>query len=239
VRRSLGILASALFAVALEVVVNLIAASVAVPRRYYFVPVVAFVVLVGLQFFVAFREQQASGGNGERPASRLAVGDRHVIKGSWRKPSEVIEAVIVVLSIGSLYSGFVSLVAKPGPNREVAMTATCICAFLLAVLCWWVALGSRVCLEFSADGVAVWRGIGRKRRLRWNEARNFRAEKGYFVADPLSGSTWYVHGFDVVHDYDDENERNRICELYRAGFHSAEVNAAVRYWKHRPSPRSR
>lgn len=134
-RRSWGILASALFAVALEVAVNLIAASVAVPRRYYFVPIVAFVILVGLQFFIAFREQQASGGSGERPASRPQIDDRHVIRGPWRKPSELIEAAIVVLSVGVLVSGFVSLVARPEPNREVALASTCICAVLLAVLC--------------------------------------------------------------------------------------------------------
>ena len=74
-RRSWGVLASALLAVALEVAVNLIAASVAVPRKYYFAPVLAFAVLIGLQFFMARRDQQASDWRRERPADR---------PGGWR-----------------------------------------------------------------------------------------------------------------------------------------------------------
>ena len=144
-----------------------------------------------------------------------------------------------MLSAGSLTSGFLSLVARPEPNREVALASTCFCTVLLAVVCWWVALGSRVSLEFSAEGVAVWRGIGRKRWLRWDQARNFRAgyDGGdYFVADPLPDSTWYVHGFNV--DDNDGAAVILICNMHDAGFHAATVNAAVRYWKPRPSSRS-
>jgi hypothetical protein len=238
-RRSWGILASALFAVALEVAVNLIAASVAVPRRYYFVPIVAFAVLVALQFFMALKEQQAPGRSEERPADRQAADGRHLIRGAWHKPSELTEAGIVGLAGAGVPAGLVSWVARPQPARELALAITCCCAVLLAVLCLRIALGSRVSLEFSADGVAVRRGIGRKRRLRWDEAQNFRVREDYvgeryLVADPLPGSTWYLHGFGV----NEETGVILICEMNHAGFHAAAVNAAVRYWKPRPSSRT-
>jgi hypothetical protein len=235
-RRSWGILTSAIFAVALEVTINLIAASVAVPRKYYFVPIGAFVVLVGLQFVIARREQQTPGWSIERSTIRLATGGRHIIRGVWHKPSDFTEAAIVVVACTGLTSGLVSLVSRPDASRELALITTCCCAGLLSALCLRVALGSRVSLEFSADGVAVRRSFGRKRRLRWDEAKNFEAGMDYFVAEPAPGSTWYLNGWD----FDDQAEVIRICDMDHAGFHAAAVNAAVKYWtKARPSSKSK
>jgi hypothetical protein len=234
--RSWGILTSAIFAVALEVTINLIAASVAVPRKYYFVPIGAFVVLVGLQFVMAVREQQTRDGSLERSAIRLATGGKHIIRGAWHKPSDRTEAAIWIAAVVGLTSGLVSLVSRPDSSRELALIITCCCAVLLSVLCLRVALGDRVSLEFSADGVAVRRGFGRKRRLRWDEAKNFEADGDYFFAEPTPSSTWYLNGWD----FDDRYGVILICEMYDAGFHAAAVNAAVEYWKKtRSSSRSK
>ena len=169
-RRAWGVLASAVIAVALEIAVNLVAESVSVPRRYYLAPVGAFVVLVGS--VLTLRDHNAPARGGEPPAGRLSSG-RHTIKGRWHEPSLAMVAAIVMVASLCLYLGGLRLVRKTPSGLLIAILVFVV---LLAALCLWVALGSRVSLEFSADGVAVRRSLGRKRRLRWDEARNFRTD---------------------------------------------------------------
>jgi hypothetical protein len=222
VRRFWGVLAGAVLAVALEVAVKLVADSVAVPRRYYLVPVGAFVVLVGTQLILTLRSQPAPAGSGQRPAVRPS-GGRHTIKGRWHEPSlnMVLAIVMVASASGLVYAWYVVHKAPAGTLIVILLFV-----LLLAALCLWAALGSRVSLEFSADGVAVRQSLRRTRRLRWDEATNFRADRGAFVADPAEASTWYLHGWDFDESYD----VIRICDLWRADIAPAAVEAAVRYW---------
>ncbi len=219
-RRSWGVIASAVLAVALEVAINLVASSIAMPRKYYLAPIVAFVVLVGLQLVIASRDQQAPAHSSQR-----SIGGRHLIKGEWHEPSRL--TVLVILEVASLclMFGALSLLTIHTTRKGLLITTLCFIV-LLAALCLRVALGSRINLEFSTSGVTIRWGVGRKRRLRWDEARNFHAERNYFVAKPVSASTWYLHGWE----FDDRDNVIRICDLCRAGIPAAAVNAAVAYW---------
>ena len=228
--RSWGVLAGAVLAVALEVAIKLVADSIAVPRKYYFVPVGVFVVLVGLQLVLTLRDQQAPERGRARPAVRL-TGGRHTIKGAWRPPSGRVVYAIVMVAALCLFLGGLSSVRKV---PAALLIVTLFFVVLLAALCVWAALGSRVSLDFSAAGVAVRRGLGRKRRLRWDEATNFRAGSYDFVAEPVQASTWYLQGWD----FDDPNGVILICDLARAGIVPAAVEAAVDYWTHARAQRS-
>jgi hypothetical protein len=229
-RRSWGVLASALLAVALEVAIKLVADSVTVPRKYYFVPVGVFVVLVALQVVLTLRDQQAA----ERGRARAAVrvsGGRHIIRGVWQRPSgSMVYAIVMVASL-CLFLGGLRLTRKTPAGLLIAILFFVV---LLAALCAWVGLGSRVSLEFSVTGVAVRRGLGRKRRLRWDEATNFHAESYRFVAERVRASTWYLQGWD----FDDPSGVILICDLARAGIVPAAVEAAVDYWTRTREQRS-
>jgi len=160
--RAWGVIASAIVAVALEVGIKLVADSVAVPRNY-FIPIGVFVFLVGLQVFLTLRGQRAPEHRRERADVRLNDG-RHTIKGDWHRPSGVTVWAIVVVTGVSMLLGGISEVRK----APVGLLIATLCfVTVLAALCTWVALGSRVHLQFSAAGVAVWRALGRRRRLRW------------------------------------------------------------------------
>jgi hypothetical protein len=222
-RRFWGILASAVITVGLEVAIKLVADSIAVPRKYYFVPVVVFVVLVGLQFVLTLRDQRAPERGRARPDAWL-TGGRHTLRGRWHPPSQVMVVVIVVLASLCLILGLLPLVRKTPAGLLIA---TLFLVTVLAGLCVRVALGFRVHLQFSATGVAVWRNLGRKRRLRWDEGTNFRVSRAEFVAKPVPGSTWYLQGWDRI----DRDGVIYICNLDGAGIAPAAVEAAVEYWR--------
>ena len=162
-RRSWGVLASVVLAVALEVAIKLVADSVAVPRKYYFVPVGVFVVLVGLQVVLTLRDQQAPGRGRARPAVLLASG-RHTIKGRWHPPSLVMVATIVVVASLCLMLGLLPLVRKTpagladrGPvlRRAAGSSLHVGCARLPG---WrWICLRERSATGWSGCGGRRWR----------------------------------------------------------------------------------
>lgn len=220
--RSWGVLASAILAVALEIAIKLVADSVAVPREYHFAPIVAFVILVCAQVLVAIRDQQAPERGAQRVGLRL-IGHRHNIKGEWNEPPRLMKFVIFETAILCLTFGGMS--AIPKAPRGLLIATLCFVT-VLAVFCVRVALGSRVHLQFSGTGVTVWRSMGRKRRLRWDEATRFRVSSGEFVATPIQGSTWYLRGWDRI----DSDGVIYLCNLSNAGIPPAAVQGAIDHW---------
>lgn len=220
--RSWGVLTSAILAVALEIAIKLVADSVAVPREYHFAPIGAFVILVGAQVLAALRDQQAPERSGQRVGLRL-IDCQHTIKGEWNEPPRLMKFVIAGTAIVCVALGGMSAI----PKAPLGLLIATLCSVtVLAVLCAWVALGSRVHLQFSRTGVTVWRSMGRKRRLRWDEATGFRVSRGEFVATPIQGSTWYLHGWDRI----DSDGVIYLCSLSHAGIPPAAVQGAIDHW---------
>jgi hypothetical protein len=100
---------------------------------------------VGLQVFLTLRVQRAPEHRWERADVRLN-GGRHTIKGDWHGPSGFTVRAIVMVTAVSMLLGGISEVRKAPVGLLIA---TLFLVTVLAGLCAWVALGSRVHLQFS------------------------------------------------------------------------------------------
>jgi hypothetical protein len=223
------VLAATAFAILSDVIINLIANSIELPKEYYIAPV-GFVFLVAVTTVVRSPRDRET--TGDRSARRAVGRDssRYILRGNRdRFPYASFFLGIASMFVFFIFAGLaIDFAANEHHAQRSPLLASIfsILAIASAALYLWMIMGVRVLLIFTEDGITL-RNIKGRHFIGWDDATNFRTERPVFsaflVATPVKGSTYFLGPWD----YDKENNIIKICNLSLVGIALGAVDGAL------------